>query len=215
MISIQQRTPAILITAPQHRYFIVNKPDGMLSQFKSERAGIDLLGQIDFDFPEGAHAIGRLDRQSEGLLIITTNKNVTQLLFQGKTLHKRTYLVKVKNTLDKEKLRQLQNGINIRVEGGGYYTTAACEAEIIDEPGELFQQSNALPDYPPYTWIKMSLTEGKYRQIRKMTGAIHHRCRRLIRVAIEDLELGNLAPGLVKEIPENDFFDLLKIDNWK
>jgi len=187
----------------------------MLSQFKSERSGIDLLGQIKFNFPEGTHAIGRLDRQSEGLLIVTTNKKVTQLLFQGNILHKRTYLVKVKNTLSEDKLQQLRNGISIRVEGGGYYTTEACEAEIVDEPGISFQQSNPFPEYPPYTWIKMSLTEGKFRQIRKMTGALHHRCQRLIRIAIEDLELGGLMPGSVKEIPENDFFHLLKIDNWK
>ena len=186
----------------------------MLSQFISERDD-SLLGDIDFDFPEGIHAVGRLDRQSEGLLILTTNKNVTRLLFQGDTLHKRTYLVKVKNRVTEEKLEQLRNGINIRIKGGAYYITAACDAAIVNEPVDLLQQIIPLPAYPPYTWLRISLTEGKFHQIRKMTSAVHHRCQRLVRVAIEGLELDGLAPGAVKEIAEDDFFSLLKIDNWK
>ncbi len=196
----------------KHRYFIVNKPYNMLSQFKSEREA-ELLGDIDFNFPEGIHAVGRLDSESEGLLILTTNKKVTRLLFQGRILHKRTYLVKVKYAVSQEKLQQLREGIPIRVEGGGYYTTAACEAFIIDEPKDLFQQKNPFPEYGPYTWLEISLTEGKYRQIRKMINAIQHRCHRLIRISIEDLKLGNLAPGEVKEIEEKDFFQLLRIED--
>ena len=187
----------------------------MLSQFISEREGIPLLGDIDFNFPEGTHAIGRLDRQSEGLLLLTTNKSVTRLLFQGDALHKRIYLVKVKNTVSEAKLHQLSTGIRIRVEGGGYYTTSSCEVCIVNEPMGLFLQKNPFPQFPPYTWLKISLTEGKFRQIRKMTSAIHHRCQRLIRIAIEDIELGDLLPGAVKEMAEHDFFSLLKIDNWK
>ena len=204
-----------MITEPfPARYFIVNKPYNMLSQFVSEREAT-LLGDLDFDFPKGIHAVGRLDKQSEGLLILTTAKNVTRLLFQGETVHKRRYLVKVKNTVSEDKLQQLREGIPIRVEGGGYYTTSACEAEIVDEPIGLFSGDAGLYTYPPYTWLMITLTEGKFRQIRKMTAAIQHRCQRLIRVSIEDIELGDLAPGEVKEIAENDFFRLLRIDNWQ
>ena len=81
-----------------HRYFIVNKPCDMVSQFVSSHE-VNLLGNLDFIFPEGTHAIGRLDNHSEGLLILTTNKKVTRLLFQGETAHKRTYLVQVKNVV--------------------------------------------------------------------------------------------------------------------
>ena len=186
----------------------------MLSQFVSEREA-DLLGKLDFDFPEGIHAVGRLDKQSEGLLILTTGKRVTKLLFQGETLHRRSYLVKVKNTVSLEKLQQLRAGIRIRVEGGGYYTTAPCEADIIEEPVGLFSGDSGQYSYPPYTWLKITLTEGKFRQIRKMTKAIHHSCQRLVRISIEDLQLGNLLPGEVKEIEEAVFFKLLKIDNWQ
>jgi 23S rRNA pseudouridine2457 synthase len=185
----------------------------MLSQFVSEKEGV-LLGDILFNFPEGIHAVGRLDKHSEGLLILTTNKKVTRLLFQGDTLHKRTYLVKVKNTVTEERLQQLRTGITIRVKGGLTYTTAACEVNIVNEPEGLFQQGNPFPEYPPYTWLMITITEGKYHQIRKMVAAVHHRCQRLIRVSIEDLELGGLQPGSVKEIEEAAFFGLLKINDF-
>ena len=185
----------------------------MLSQFKSEKEA-DLLGSIAFNFPEGIHAVGRLDKESEGLLILTTNKRVTSLLFQGDTLHKRTYLVKVKNKVSEERLQQLRTGIRIRIKGGEYYITASCEASIVNEPATLFK-IDSLPEHPPHTWLLITLTEGKYHQIRKMVKAIHHRCQRLIRISIEDLTLDNLAPGNVREIEEPAFFRLLKIENWQ
>ena len=67
-------------------------------------------------------------------------------------------------------------------------------------------------DRIPYTWLSISLTEGKYHQIRKMVSAIHHKVKRLIRVSIENLHLANLQPGELKEIEEKDFFELLNID---
>src|ERR1700709_1387646 len=122
-----------------HRYFIVNKPYGMLSQFIPENQGA-VLNELAFDFPAGTHAVGRLDKQSEGLLILTTNKKVTRLLFQSDVVHKRTYLVKVKNTVSEEGLQQLRTGIPIRIKGGRDYITTACEAFIVEEPVGLFPQ---------------------------------------------------------------------------
>ncbi len=186
----------------------------MLSQFKSERDAV-LLGDLDFDFPAGTHAVGRLDKQSEGLLLLTTNKKVTRLLFQGTTLHKRTYLVKVKNTVSEHALQQMKDGLSIRIKGGGYFTTTPCHVRVVDEPAELFQPANPFPSYPPYTWLQITLTEGKFRQIRKMTTVLHHRCQRLIRTAIEDISLGSMQAGEVKELPEELFFQLLHITNWQ
>ena len=82
-----------------HRYFLLNKPMNMVSQFVSTHQ-VNLLSNINFDFPEGTHAIGRLDQMSEGLLLLTTNKKVTKLLFQGARPHIRTYLVQVKNKVE-------------------------------------------------------------------------------------------------------------------
>ena len=197
-----------------NRYFIINKPYKMVSQFVSPDK-VNLLGDIDFDWPEGTHAIGRLDNNSEGLLILTTNKRVTKLLFESDTPHKRTYLVHVEKVVTPERLLQLQTGITIRVKGGGYYTTTPCEVEIVSKPTNLPKRAHEFREDLPSSWLMITLTEGKYHQIRKMVSSVYHHCKRLIRVSIEDLELGDLQPGCVLEIEEEDFFKKLKIDNWR
>jgi 23S rRNA pseudouridine2457 synthase len=195
-----------------HRYFIINKPYKMVSQFVSPD-NVNLLGQIDFNFPEGTHAIGRLDNNSEGLLILTTNKKVTRLLFSSEQPHKRTYLVQVEKVMSQETLEKLRNGVSIRTKGGGYYQTTACEIDMIERPMNLPPREHEFREDLPQTWLRMSLTEGKFHQIRKMVSVVYHDCKRLIRVSIEDLELNDLPPGGVREIEEDTFFDLLKIED--
>ena len=196
------------------RYFIINKPYDMVSQFVSSHE-VRVLGDLGFPFPEGTHPIGRLDNDSEGLLILTTNKRVTKLLFQGETSHRRTYLVKVKYVVTAESLERLRKGVSIRVRGGGYYETAPCEVFVIPEPEGLFGHAYELTDYIPFTWLQITLTEGKFHQVRKMVAAIGHRCIRLIRVSIEDLGLEDLEAGAVREVEEELFFRQLKINNWR
>jgi len=194
-----------------HRYFVINKPCDMVSQFISSH-DVGLLGDLDFEFPEGTHAIGRLDNHSEGLLILTTNKKVTRLLFQGETTHKRTYLVQVKNVISPETLEQLRTGISIRVKGGGYYTSTPCDVSITNQPPNLFLSGHETILFNDHSWLLITLTEGKFHQVRKMVAAVNHRCKRLIRISIEDLELGDLQPGSVREMEEGDFFRKLKIE---
>ena len=196
------------------RYFILHKPTGMESQFVSPYES-DLLGDIDFDFPEGTHAIGRLDKNSEGLLLLTTNKKITALLFQSKLPHKRIYLVQVKFKMNEESLKKLQEGVSIRIKGGGFYTTPPCQVEIIENPENIFLMPQNFHPYMDTTWILITLTEGKFRQVRKMVTAVRHRCLRLIRIAIENIQLEDLKPGEVKEIEEDDFFELLNLGDEK
>lgn len=198
---------------PVNRYFVVNKPYDMVSQFVSTHK-VGLLGDLDFKFPEGTHAIGRLDNNSEGLLILTTNKKVTRLLFQSEMPHKRTYLVQVNNIISEENLQRLRSGVHLRVKDGSDYITTPCEVSVIEDPVSFLKLESKLTAYRSFTWLLITITEGKYHQVRKMIGAIRHRCKRLIRVAIEDLQLGYLAPGEVKEMAENDFFSQLKIEKW-
>jgi 23S rRNA pseudouridine2457 synthase len=193
-----------------HRYFILNKPYNMVSQFVSSH-DVRLLCDLDFAFPEGTHAIGRLDNNSEGLLLLTTNKKITRLLFQGEMPHKRTYLVQVKNIVGEEALLQLQNGIKISGKGGEDYLAVSCDVKIVDKPAGLFSSGYELREDVPSTWLRISLTEGKFHQVRKMVAAIHHKCKRLIRVSIEDMELDGLQPGEVKEVDEETFFRKLKL----
>ncbi len=198
------------MSSSPYRYFILNKPYNMVSQFVSTHA-VNLLGNIGFEFPEGIHAIGRLDNHSEGLLILTTNKNITRLLFEAKEPHKRTYLVQVNHTVTDERLQLIRDGVRFRIKGSGYYTSAPCKAEIVLDPKISFAAPYEMTENISYTWLRICLTEGKYHQVRKMMRAVHHRCKRLIRVSIEDLTLGDLQPGSIKEIAEKDFFSLLKI----
>jgi len=182
----------------------------MVSQFVSTHQ-VGLLGDLDFNFPEGTHAIGRLDNHSEGLLILTTNKKVTRLLFLGDTPHNRTYLVQINNILSEENLHLLQSGITIRVKGGTDYITPPCDVTIVETPEHLYKTATTLKQYGSHTWLLITISEGKFHQVRKMMGAIRHRCKRLIRVSIEDMVLGDLEPGCVREIEEHDFFKQLKI----
>lgn len=183
----------------------------MVSQFISPDSVV-LLGSLDFAFPEHTHAIGRLDNDSEGLLLLTTNKKITKLLFESKKPHKRTYLVKVNKIVKAETLSLLQSGIQIRVKQGATYVTQPCEVTIVEDPEKEFIHYREENERAPHTWLKMTLTEGKFHQVRKMVAAASHRCTRLIRISIENLELGSLAPGAVKEVSESEFFTLLDLD---
>lgn len=185
----------------------------MVSQFVSPDK-VGLLGDLNFPFPEGTHAIGRLDSHSEGLLLLTTNKKVTNLLFLGEVPHERVYLVLVGGIVSPETLHLLKTGIAIRIKGGGDYVTSPCDVSIIERPEWLPKGKSEERDVPR-TWLSIALTEGKYHQVRKMVRVAGHRCKRLIRVRIEDLQLGDLPPGQVKELDETVFFDQLKIRNWK
>ena len=196
----------------KNRYFILNKPFNMVSQFVSSHK-VRLLGDLDFAFPPGTHAIGRLDNDSEGLLLLTTNKKITRLLFLGDTPHKRTYLVQINNVISNENLNRLRTGVNFKIKTGISYTTAACDVSIVENPDDYCKPEPRLTAYPPFTWLLITITEGKYHQIRKMIGAIKHKCKRLIRVSIEDLSLNDLATGKAKEMCEKDFFEQLKINS--
>lgn len=197
----------------EHRYFVLHKPRNMVSQFISPD-DVGLLGEIDFDFPEGTHAIGRLDKDSEGLLLLTTNKKVTKLLFQGAVPHTRDYLVLVKNVVSAETLLTLQTGVTFQTFGGADHNTGICKVAIVEDPERLYHVQCDWRRDIPHTWLLISLTEGKFHQVRKMVKAVHHRCRRLIRVAIEDITLGNLPAGAVIELDEATFFAKLHIDDY-
>ena len=193
-----------------HRYFVLNKPIQMVSQFVSSHQ-VRLLGDLDFNFPEGTHAIGRLDQHSEGVLLLTTNKKITKLLFQGAVPHKRTYLVQVKNTVSAETVIKLSNGIEITASNGTVFTTTLCDVKLVQKPPNLFEAGKPLHKNVMTTWLQITLTEGKFHQVRKMVAAVNHRCLRLIRISIEDIVIGNMQPGEVVELEEADFFSLLKL----
>ena len=193
-----------------HRYFVLNKPYNMVSQFVSTHQ-VPLLCDINFKFPEGTHAIGRLDKESEGLLLLTTNKKITRLLFQGKQPHKRKYLIQVSGIIQDETINMLRQGVSIEVKDGKEYITKPTEINLVTEPINLFSSGYVLHERVPNSWLEIILTEGKFHQVRKMVKAVRHPCKRLIRVSIEDLTLEDLMPGEVREVTEEEFFVKLKL----
>jgi 23S rRNA pseudouridine2457 synthase len=194
----------------EHRYFILYKPVDMVSQFQSKDK-VRLLGEVDFDFPEGTHAIGRLDKDSEGLLLLTTDKKVTRLLFQGKVPHERTYVVQVKNIMTAETANLLSQGIAISASKGEEYVTTPCKVELIEKPVYIQDALVPLHEKVKNSWIQMTLTEGKFHQVRKMVAAVEHKCVRLIRTSIEGLTVMDLLPGQIKEISREQFYEQLKL----
>ena len=182
----------------------------MVSQFVSPHS-VGLLGDLDFDFPEGTHAVGRLDADSEGLLILTTDKKVTRLLFLAEKPHLRTYLVMVQNEMTEETFQQLQDGIPIKIKDGETYIAKPVAIKRISEPEKLYPHAADHRNAYPHSWLLITLAEGKFRQVRKMVLAARHRCQRLIRLSISDLLLDDLKPGEVKEMGQEDFFKELNL----
>jgi 23S rRNA pseudouridine2457 synthase len=193
-----------------HRYFIVYKPVNMVSQFVSTHQ-VNLLHQLNFSFPEGTHAIGRLDQNSEGLLLLTTNKKITKLLFQGAVPHTRTYLVQVKNKVTNEVVKKLAAGIEISANNGLFFKTTPCLVNMLDEPIGLSKVDKSLHPNVQSSWLEITLTEGRFHQVRKMVAAVNHKCIRLIRTSIEQIEIGTMQPGDVIEFEEEKFFRLLHL----
>ena len=168
------------------------------------------LADLDFNFPEGVNALGRLDENSEGLLILSNDKQLTQLLLKPENLHERVYWVQVLGIVTQEELKNLEDGVKIRLNPHDYITKP-CKAKIIAAPNNLALRGHPVKSELPSTWIELTLTEGKFHQIRKMTVVVGHQTVRLIRVAIEEIFLNDMKPGEVRELKQEEIYANLKI----
>ncbi|MDT0551923.1 pseudouridine synthase [Urechidicola vernalis] len=187
--------------------FIICKPDGYLSQFinnQSKRNNKRLLGEL-FDFPEGAMAIGRLDEPSEGLLLITTDGKVSEHVRSTKV--EKEYYAQVDGIITSEAIEILKNGVSIGFDGTTYITKK-CKAKIVNPSIDFPIRKKKIRDerHGPTSWVAITLTEGKFRQVRKMTAAVGFPTLRLIRVRIGAIQLNGLQAGEV--IPVNGNFCL-------
>ncbi len=177
-------------------HYILHKPYNCISQFvtnEKKRKNKKLLGSLG-EFAEGTMAIGRLDEKSEGLLLLTTDGKMSAAVRQ-KSVEKE-YYVELDDLITDEALAQLRNGVEIGF-SGKRYTTLPCKAQRLDLLPAFAKTSP--PDqrqrHRPSSWVSIIITEGKYRQVRKMTAAVGYPTLRLIRVRIGDITLGDLAPG--------------------
>lgn len=191
------------------QYFIIYKPCKVLSQFTDED-GNPGLGSI-FKLPKGVYPVGRLDLDSEGLLILTNDRSLNDQLLNPKKGHQRTYWVEVEGKPDKMSIQQLSEGVDINV-GGKLHRTLRAEVQLIQvEMDERVPPVNRIK-HPVTTWIELKLIEGKNRQVRKMTAKVGHPTLRLVRVGIEELQLLPMQPGDLRMISRNALYRKLKID---
>lgn len=183
------------------RHFILFKPQGYISQFVSDVKWKKVLGEL-YDFPEKTMAIGRLDEDSEGLLFLTTNGMLSETI-RGKHIEKE-YFVQLDGEVTEEALSKLSNGLEI-TQGKEKYLTKPAAVSIIPEP-DLPARAKKIRDarHGSTSWISIILSEGKNRQIRRMTAAVGFATLRLVRVRIGNTHLGDLQPGEVREVMEFD-----------
>ena len=192
----------------------MHKPYGMISQFSPEGDYLT-IADTGFPFPKDAYPVGRLDTDSEGLLLITNDKSVNHRLLDPGFRHRRTYLAQVDGTFTNEAKHKLEQGPVINVNGKPY-KAHSCHVTLISSPEESGEVG---PRHPPIrfrksiptSWIQIELSEGKNRQVRKMTAASGFPTLRLVRTAIEKLTLGKLLPGEVKEYERQQFYSLLNL----
>ncbi len=191
-----------------HQHFILHKPHGFISQFIYElKRNKRKLGEL-YNFPEGTMAIGRLDEDSEGLLLLTTDGMMSELVRSKKV--EKEYYVQVDGIITLAAVEQLKNGVEIGFQGKKYITKN-CQAKLIDIPTYIGEGRRIRDErHGPTSWVSITLTEGKFRQVRKMTSAVGFPTLRLIRIRVGNIKLENLKAGEVREIFATDFDRILE-----
>lgn len=189
-----------------HRYLLFYKPYNVLSQFSGGSPKRPTLKEF-IPIPD-VYPVGRLDRDSEGLMLLTSHGRVQHRLSDPKFGHVRTYWAQVERIPDTAALQQLEAGVIIQ-----NYRTRPARARLLQA-----NEVDLPPRYPPIrdrksvptAWLELQLTEGKNRQVRRMTAAIGYPTLRLVRVAIAHLHIGNLAPGEWRDLTPQEKHQLLQ-----
>ena len=183
----------------------------MLTQFSGEGPTLATLGE----FPKEVYPVGRLDKDSEGLLLLTDDKSLNHQLLNPRFAHQRTYYVQVEGIPTPEALAQLQAGVTIQVDGKAYRTKPAVAKLLEDAP--------TLPDRDPPIryrasipdrWLALTLIEGKNRQVRKMTAAVGFPTLRLVRYSMEKITLDGMGVGEVRELSQEVVYRALGLTGF-
>lgn len=187
----------------KNQYFAVYKPYGMLSQFTNDQ-GIPVLGEL-YDFPKDVYPIGRLDKKSEGLLLLTNDNQFKATVLEPKNKLSKTYWVQVDKDITAEAIDKLSDGSIIIKHNRKPHQVQPADCEKIDTPDlpervpPIRYRKNV-----PTSWISLTIKEGKNRQVRKMTAAAGFPTLRLVRAKIGNYALGGLRPGEVVEIEPSE-----------
>ncbi len=182
-----------------YSYFIIYKPYLVLSQFTSQEGKQTLKDY--FHAAKDIYPVGRLDYDSEGLLLLTNDRQLNHRLLHPSFAHEREYWVQVDGMPTPEAMQQLQDGLAINVDGKIVHTQK-CSASLFEtdpvvpprEPPIRIRKTIPAP------WIRLVLTEGKNRQVRKMTAQVGYPTLRLIRHRIAAIDTDNMQPGEIREL---------------
>lgn len=189
-------------------YYIIYKPYQVLSQFSSSE-GKQTLADF-FDVPKDVYPVGRLDYDSEGLLLLTNDRFLNNKLLNPAFEHEREYWVQVDGAINAAAIARLQNGVTINIDGKSYRTkkcvaSAFTENPVVPERNPPIRFRKEIPA----PWIRLILTEGKNRQVRKMTAQAGFPTLRLIRYRIEKLTIANMQPGDSITMERADMYEKL------
>jgi 23S rRNA pseudouridine2457 synthase len=180
--------------AMSEQYFLIHKPFQVMSQF-SAIEGKQTLADF-FEVPKDVYPVGRLDYDSEGMLLLTNDKSLNQKLLNPAFNHEREYWVQVEGEISEKALQQLARGVSISIDGKTHQTLPATAWKFLSEP-KVAERTPPIRFRKniPTSWISLVLKEGKNRQVRKMTAAVGFPTLRLIRYRIEKLDIEGLFPG--------------------
>lgn len=182
-------------------YFLIYKPYKVLTRFGREQ-GKKTLGDF-YQLPHDVYPVGRLDEDSEGLLILTNDTNIHQKLLHPSLAHEREYLVQVEGEITQAAIQKLCSGIEINIKGKKYLTQKCTAAIVINPTVTERNPPIRFRKEIPTSWLSLVLTEGKNRQVRRMTAAVGFPTLRLIRTRIRKIQIGDLQPGEIKAIQKN------------
>lgn len=176
------------------RLILFNKPYGVLSQFTGTEAQSTLASWISVP---GVYAAGRLDADSEGLLLLTDSGALQTRIADPRHKAPKTYLVQVEGIPDEAAIHALRSGLDL-----GDYVTRPCQARQVDEPAWLWPRQPPIRERKtvPTAWLEVVLREGRNRQLRRMTARVGHPTLRLVRAAIGPWQLDGLLPGQWREV---------------
>lgn len=180
--------------------YLFHKPYGVLSQFTQEHPGQQTLADF-MQIEKDVYPIGRLDRDSEGLLLLSNNKNIVNSILHPSKEKWKTYWIQVENIPSEVALSKLKNGLTIRINKKEFKTKPA-QIQVFKTPPNLPEREPPVRFRAniPTQWLEIKITEGKKRQVRKMLAAINHPVLRLVRIAIDHYKLDDLEVGCYKKL---------------
>ena len=190
-----------------YRYLLLNKPYRVLCQFQDEQGRKTLKDYVPVP---GVYAAGRLDYDSEGLVLLTNDGRLQHRLTDPRYGHPRTYWVQVEGCPTPEALAELRQGVRIQD-----YMTRPAVVQVLPQEPDVPPRDPPIRfrRHIPTTWLRLTLREGRNRQVRRMTAAVGYPTLRLVRVAIGELHLQDLAPGCWRELNNQERQSLLRLGN--